>query len=51
MPIRGYRVTRPKAFNVKMADDHIYLLPASPEAVNQGRILAVIDYLKRIQEK
>jgi hypothetical protein len=51
MPIWGYRFVPPQHFVLKQADDYIYLPPGSPEAVVQGRILAVIDYLNRIQEK
>ena len=51
MPIWGYRFVPPQHFALKKADDYIYLPPGSPEAVVQGRILAVIDYLNRIQEK
>ena len=51
MPIWGYRFVPPQHFILKKADDYIYLPPDSPEAVVQGRILAVIDYLNRIQEK
>jgi mono/diheme cytochrome c family protein len=51
MPVWGYRFVPPKYFRLKRADDYIYLPPASPEAVVQARILAVIDYLNRIQGK
>jgi hypothetical protein len=51
MPVWGYRFTPPKHYNLKLADDYIYSPPGSAEAVIQGRILAVIDYLNRIQEK
>jgi len=51
MPVWGYRFTPSKHYNLKLADDYIYSPPGSPEAVIQGRILAVIDYLNRIQEK
>ena len=51
MPVWGYRFVSPKHYDLKLADDYIYSPPASPEAVVQGRILAVIDYLNRIQEK
>jgi len=51
MPIWGYRFTPPQAFSLKKADDYIYLPPASPEPAVQSRILAVIDYLNRIQGK
>ncbi len=51
MPIWGYRFTPPQAFNLKQAQEYIYSPPASPEGVVHGRILAVVDYLNRIQEK
>jgi mono/diheme cytochrome c family protein len=51
MPVWGYRFVAPKHYNLKLADDYIYAPPVSPEAVVQGRILAVIDYLNRIQER
>jgi hypothetical protein len=51
MPIWGYRFVPPQHFILKKADDYIYLPPDSPEAVVYSRILAVIDYLNRIQEK
>lgn len=51
MPIWGYRFVPPQHYSLKKADDYIYLPPASPETVVQGRILAVIDYLNRIQQK
>ena len=51
MPIWGYRYTPPQMYILKKADDYIYLPPTSPEAVVHGRILAVVDYLNRIQEK
>lgn len=49
MPIWGYRFTPPQTPRLK--DDYIYLPPDSPEPVIATRILAVIDYLNRIQEK
>lgn len=51
MPIWGYRYRPPEAYKLKQADDYVYSPPASPEGVVHGRILAVIDYLNRIQEK
>ena len=51
MPIWGWRFVPAEHFNLKPADDYIYLPPASPEPVVHGRILAIIDYLNRIQEK
>jgi mono/diheme cytochrome c family protein len=50
MPIWGYRFTPPH-YNLKYADDYVLSPPASSEAAVRGRILAVIDYLNRIQEK
>lgn len=51
MPVWGYRFVPPEHYRLKLADDYIYSSPVSPEAVVQARILAVIDYLNRIQEK
>jgi hypothetical protein len=51
MPIWGYRFVPQQHFILKNTDDYIYLPPGSPEPVVQSRILAVIDYLNRIQEK
>jgi mono/diheme cytochrome c family protein len=51
MPIWGWRFVPAEHFNLKGADDYIYLPPASPESVVHSRIMAVIDYLNRIQEK
>ena len=51
MPIWGYRFVPPKQLNLRLADDYIYAPPGSPDAVVHSRILAVIDYLNRIQEK
>jgi len=51
MPIWGYRFVPPSNKNLKLSDDFIYAPPASAEGVVHGRILAVIDYLNRIQQK
>jgi mono/diheme cytochrome c family protein len=51
MPIWGWRFVLAEHFNLKGADDYIYLPPASPEPVVHSRIMGVIDYLNRIQEK
>ena len=51
MPIWGYRFTPSKHYDLRFSDDYIYAPPLSPEAVVHMRILAVIDYLNRIQEK
>lgn len=51
MPIWGYRFTPSKHYDLKFLDDYIYAPPLSPEAAVHMRILAVIDYLNRIQEK
>jgi hypothetical protein len=51
MPVWGYRFVPPKHFDLKLGDDYIYLPSSSPGPVVHGRILAVIDYLNRIQEK
>jgi len=51
MPIWGWRFVPAEHFNLKQTDDYIYLPPASPEPVVHSRILAVIDYLNRIQAK
>ena len=50
MPIWGYRFTPPH-YNLKTTDDAILSPPASSEAIVRSRILAVIDYLNRVQEK
>ena len=51
MPVWGYRFVPPSHYSLKLTDDYLYSAPASPEAIVQARILAVIDYLNRIQEK
>jgi hypothetical protein len=51
MPVWGYRFVPPKHFDLQLGDDYIYLPPSSPGPVVHARILAVIDYLNRIQEK
>jgi len=51
MPVWGYRFVPPQRLGLKMTDEYIYAPPGSPEAIVHGRILAVIDYLNRIQEK
>jgi len=51
MPIWGYRFVPPQHLNLKLTDDYIYAPPGSAEAVVHSRILAVIDYLNRIQQK
>jgi mono/diheme cytochrome c family protein len=51
MPVWGYRFVPPQHFDLKLADDYVYSPPNSPEPVVHARILAVIDYLNRIQEK
>jgi mono/diheme cytochrome c family protein len=51
MPVWGYRFVPPQHFDLKLADDYVYSPPTSPEPVVHARILAVIDYLSRIQEK
>jgi mono/diheme cytochrome c family protein len=51
MPVWGYRFVPPQHFDLKLDDDYIYSPPTSPESVVHTRILAVIDYLNRIQEK
>jgi mono/diheme cytochrome c family protein len=50
MPIWGYRFTPPH-YNLKSTDDALLSPPASSEAIVHSRILAVIDYLNRMQEK
>jgi mono/diheme cytochrome c family protein len=51
MPIWGWRFVPSEHFNLKRTDDYIYSSPESPEPVVHSRILAVIDYLNRVQEK
>jgi mono/diheme cytochrome c family protein len=50
MPIWGYRFTPPH-YNLKSTDDAVLAPPASSDAIVHSRILAVIDYLNRVQEK
>jgi Cytochrome c len=50
MPIWGYRFTPPH-YNLKRADDYILSPPSSGNQVVHSRILAIIDYLYRIQGK
>jgi len=47
MPVWGYRFKPPGSYS----DDYLYMPPSSAEAVIHSRILAVIDYLNRIQQK
>lgn len=51
MPIWGYRYRPPESYRLKKTDDFIYSAPASSEGAVHGRIMAVIDYLNRIQVK
>jgi len=51
MPIWGYRFVPPSFYDQKLQDDFILALPSSPEGVVHTRILAVIDYLNRIQQR
>jgi mono/diheme cytochrome c family protein len=51
MPVWGYRFVPLTQHNQKSADDYILEPPGSPEAIVHARILAVIDYLSRIQQK
>jgi mono/diheme cytochrome c family protein len=51
MPVWGYRFVPPKHFDLKLGDDYIYLPPSPPGPIVHARILAVIDYLNRVQEK
>ena len=51
MPIWGYRFVPARHFDLKLADEYIYSPAASSEAVVHARILAVIDYLNRLQQK
>ena len=51
MPIWGYRFVPPSNKNLKLSDDFIYSPSVSAEGVIHGRILAVIDYLNRVQAK
>ena len=51
MPIWGYQFTPPQAFSLERVDDYIYSPRASTEGVVYGHIMAIIDYLVRIQEK
>ena len=51
MPVWGYRFVPGEHFELKLGDDYIYSPPTSPEPVVRARILAIVDYLNRIQEK
>ena len=51
MPVWGYRFVPPSNKNLKTSDGYIVSPPASAEAIVHSRILAVIDYLNRMQEK
>ena len=51
MPVWGYRFVPPSHYILRPADDYTFAPPLSPEAIVHGRIMAVIDYLDRIQEK
>jgi mono/diheme cytochrome c family protein len=48
MPIWGYRYTPLK---LRSAEEYIYLPPANREAFIYTRIMAIIDYLNRVQAK
>ena len=51
MPIWGYRYSPPQTYILKKADDYLFMPPASPEGMVYTRIMAIIDYLNRIQAK
>lgn len=51
MPIWGYRFVPPSNKNLKVTEDFIVAPPASAEGIIYGRIMAVIDYLNRVQQK
>jgi hypothetical protein len=51
MPVWGYRFVPLTKLSPKSADDYILDPPGSPEAIVHARILSVIDYLNRIQQK
>ncbi len=51
MPIWGYRFVPPSSKNLKMVDEYIVAPPGSADAIVHSRILALIDYLSRVQEK
>lgn len=52
MPIWGYRYMPQPKFLVEPKSTHEYLDPSyDPEPIVRSRILSVIDYLYRIQEK
>ncbi len=51
MPIWGYRFVPPSFYRQRLEEDFILAPPPSPEAVVHARILAVIDYLNRIQQR
>jgi Cytochrome C oxidase, cbb3-type, subunit III len=51
MPIWGYRFVPRSFYRQKLEEDFILAPPSSPEAVVHARILAVIDYLNRLQQR
>jgi mono/diheme cytochrome c family protein len=51
MPVWGYRLVPPGHFVLTPSDDFIVPPPASAEPVVYARILAIIDYLNRIQQR
>ncbi len=51
MPIWGYRFVPPSSYRQKSQEDFILAPPSSPEGIVHTRILAVIDYLNRIQQR
>ena len=50
MPVWGYLYTPSQPTNLKPSDNYVDLT-FDPEAVVRARILAIVDYLNRIQEK
>ncbi len=51
MPVWGYRLVPPSQFALTLSDDFIVAPPSSAEPIVYTRILAIIDYLNRIQER
>jgi hypothetical protein len=50
MPVWGYRFA-PPGYGQKFQDDFLLSAPSSPQAIVHARILTVIDYLNRIQQR
>jgi cytochrome c len=51
MPVWGYRLVPPSHHALTPSDDFIVVPPASAESIVSMRILAIIDYINRIQQR